>query len=156
MKPAVLALLKGAAGERVLASRMRCDYVEYNGAGAKEAVYCRCCGDKIAGFVDSEVVDHVKVPGTDTVKVVVRQRFAKLHNYTQLHFRLSDGSIIEPAFCATCAGAVTPDDYDDIMSCEMYAWVEELVMAGRSEESARRLLSRMANLRIVGTMDTGR
>lgn len=88
-------------------------YVIYGAHGVVDTLFCKICGDKIAG-----TVLRVKGSGPD-INVRV-PRFTRFSNYAEIKFTINDGSYHVTNGCRNCLGSgLTPATLQELYLADM-------------------------------------
>ena len=103
------------------------------------SVHCSTCGETVKQRTE---VASAKYPGKYVYAMM------RMINFRQDFVELSDGSVMEPIFCAGCINK--PKDYDKVMEVVKAGWEEGDRVSGKSEDSIKFSKDRVNNLRIVG------
>lgn len=73
----------------------RPDFVTYNAEGSLDRIYCKVCGEEIAGLVD-------RPKGSGVKNAVLVSRFIRFPNYAEIKMIFDDISYHVTNGCKTC------------------------------------------------------
>jgi len=117
---------------------MHPNYIVRDENGSIEAICCRACGTQIQGWVEDRVQD-VRTTG-NIQRVVVKTKFRRLNNYTQVRYKLSNGSLYEPPICRGCAPKMGLEHGEKLFACHL----DKMVKTGNMD-----LIEQQGELKVV-------
>jgi hypothetical protein len=128
-------------------------HVDYDPeTGEPISIICRGCGAKIAGWVDDDVAEQRtdRMDKTNVVtKMMIRQKFSRLANCTQLRMLLDDNALYEPLLCRECALAgVTEGMAQELWLSDLIEMIAEAMARSKNPDRAVSIVRVLARRRV--------